>query len=49
MIITVDDPLFPLMFHVVLCKVLIVNVILETDFISQAETKIDQNGISVNK
>jgi len=49
MTITVDDLLFPLTFSVVLCKALTVNVILGTDFISQAETKIDQNGISINK
>jgi len=43
------DLLFPLMFHVVPCKALTVNVILGTDFISQAEIKIDQNGININK
>jgi len=48
MTISVDDLLFPLTFPVVLCKALTVNVILGTDF-NQAETKIDQNGISINK
>ena len=43
------DLLFPLMFHVVPCKALTVKVNLGTDFISQAEIKIDQNGININK
>jgi len=34
---------------VIPCKTLIVNVILGTDFISQAEIKIDRNEININK
>jgi len=48
-IISIDNDNYPLTFHVVPCSAMKMFVVIGIDFLSQAEVKITQDGISINK
>jgi len=48
-IVSIDNDNYPLTFHIVPCNAMKMFVVIGIDFLSQAEVKITQDGISINK